>query len=215
MRTWTKRFGVVLAIALVAIMAIAGVSFAQSGDTNDWAPQGIPGVGPRGGHGIPGLGLERPGQADRLQDLADTFGMTVEELQAALDEGKTIQQIAEEQGVDLYALHLQRSVERARDHLQAAADTLNMTVDELLSALDEGKTIQQIAEEQGVDLQAAWLEQVKSRLAQAVEDGKLTQEQADQILERLESGEMPFHPFGPGGRRGPGGHRGGGFGVGL
>lgn len=57
-----------------------------------------PGKGPRGpgmGMGM-GMGMHRgPG------DLAEKFGMTPEELKAAIDSGKTIEQIAEEKGVSL------------------------------------------------------------------------------------------------------------------
>src|SRR5215212_3013462 len=38
--------------------------------------------------------------------------------------------------------------------LQAAAKALNMTTDELINALRSGKTLEQIADEAGVDIQA-------------------------------------------------------------
>lgn len=63
-------------------------------------------------------------------------------------------------------------------------------------------------------LRAEWEEQARAaleeRLAQAVEDGDLTQEQADAILEATESGVLPFggrhghRGHGPGWRFGPG-----------
>lgn len=90
------------------------------------------------------------------------------------------------------------------------AEALGMTQEELHTAIQNGQTIEEIAAEKGVDLealqaeqQAEKLAQAQERLAQAVEDGKLTQEEADQILEQMQSGERPEF----GGRGGPGGQR--------
>jgi polyhydroxyalkanoate synthesis regulator phasin len=84
------------------------------------------------------------------------------------------------------------------------AEQLGMTSDELQAELEAGKTIAELAEEKGVDLDAARIEAMKERIQQAVEDGTLTQEQADWLLEGLEQGFMPGthgFDFGP-----PGGH---------
>ena len=94
------------------------------------------------------------------------------------------------------------------------AEQLGMTADELASELEAGKTIAELAEEKGVDLQAAQIEAMKERIQQAVEDGTMTQEQADWMLQGLEQGFMPGGcGFGFGGRGGfPGSFRGhGGF----
>jgi len=96
---------------------------------------------------------------------------------------------------------------------QSLAEQLGMTTDELAAELEAGKTITELAEEKGVDLQAAQVEAMKEQIQQAVEDGKLTQEQADWMLQGLEQGFMPDgRGFGFGGRGGCfgdfGGHRG-------
>ena len=93
---------------------------------------------------------------------------------------------------------------------QSLAEQLGMTTDELAAELEAGKTIAELAEEKGVDLQAAQLEAMKEQIQQAVEDGKLTQEQADWMLQGLEQGFMPGgRGFGFGGRGGCfGGHGG-------
>jgi polyhydroxyalkanoate synthesis regulator phasin len=89
------------------------------------------------------------------------------------------------------------------------AEQLGMTVDELQAELEAGKTVAELAEEKGVDLEAARIEAMKEHIQQAVEDGTLTQEQADWMLEGLEQGFMPGgRGFGFGGRGG----RFGGFG---
>lgn len=76
-------------------------------------------------------------------------------------------------------------------NLEWLAEQFGMTVDELKAELEAGKTITELAEEKGVDLQAAQIEVMKERIQQAVEDGTLTQEQADWLLQGLEQGFMP------------------------
>lgn len=68
--------------------------------------------------------------------------------------------------------------------LKAAAEALDMTEEELLSELREGKTIAGLAERQGVELKAitqALLEAREEELSKAMEKGRLTREQADRI----------------------------------
>jgi hypothetical protein len=88
-------------------------------------------------------------------------------------------------------------------HQEWLAEQLGMTVDELEAELDAGKTISELAEEKGVDLDAVRIEATKERIQQAVEDGTLTQEQADWMLEGLEQGFMPGGRGFFGGPRGP------------
>jgi polyhydroxyalkanoate synthesis regulator phasin len=70
-------------------------------------------------------------------------------------------------------------------------DTLGMTEDELRTALEaDGATLASVAEAQGVaveDLVAAIAAEVREHAATAVEDGVLTQEQADEWLTDLEA----------------------------
>jgi hypothetical protein len=98
--------------------------------------------------------------------------------------------------------------------LEAAADVLGMTADELSTQLWGGKTLADLAEEQGVDLadvQAA-VEAARDRamgdaIEQAVEDGDLTRDHADWLLEGLDNGYLGHGRFG--GFGGCGGMRGG------
>lgn len=102
------------------------------------------------------------------------------------------------------------------------AEALGLTPDELFTeSHDEGKTVVEIAEERGVDLSAVKDtldarrdEARREAIQQAVEDGRITQEQADWMLEGIEQG----YGLGYGGRgMGRGGHFGmrGGGGLGL
>ena len=99
--------------------------------------------------------------------------------------------------------------------LQIAADALNMTTDELITALRGGKTLEELATEAGVDIQevqdaiqAARTADLRERIQQALDAGTITQEHADWLLEGLDKGFLG----GPGGF-GFGGH-GPGFGPG-
>ncbi len=79
--------------------------------------------------------------------------------------------------------------------LAAAAEVLNMTTDELTSELQAGKHIAELAEEAGVEEQDVWdainavrVVEIRAEIAQAVEDGTMTQEKADWLLEGLDKG---------------------------
>ena len=95
--------------------------------------------------------------------------------------------------------------------LQIAAEALNMTTDELITALRSGKTLEEIATEAGVDfqdvqaaIQAARTTDLRERIQQALDDGTITQEHADWLLEGLDKGFLNGPGgFGLGGFRGP------------
>jgi hypothetical protein len=99
---------------------------------------------------------------------------------------------------------------------------LGMTVDELSTQLWGGKTLADLAEEAGVDLQsirdaaeAAQKAAQKDAIEQAVTDGKMSREKADWLLEGLDKGYWGGRDggsFGFGGRAG-GRHGRGGFGA--
>jgi hypothetical protein len=93
-----------------------------------------------------------------------------------------------------------------------------MTVEELQAAYEQGKSLSDLLSEQGLDavtvrenMQAAH----EAALAQAVEDGVITQEQADEMSGRMSVGGPGMrgfggrgHPPGPGGFGGRGGFEG-------
>jgi len=79
-----------------------------------------------------------------------------------------------------------------------AAEALGLTPEELFAELHAGKSLDDIAEAKGVDVQtvydamsAARGEAMQQALQQAVEDGRITQEQADQMIGRLEHRPSP------------------------
>jgi len=96
--------------------------------------------------------------------------------------------------------------------LQVAAEALNMTTDELINTLRSGKTLEEIATEAGVDvqdiqdaIQAARATDMRDRIQQALDDGTITQEHANWLLEGLDKGFIGgAGGFGFGGPHGPG-----------
>ena len=94
--------------------------------------------------------------------------------------------------------------------LSAAAGVLGLTEEELRTALEpEGTTLADVAEDHGVapaDLVDALVQAVEERVAEAVEEGRITQAQADErladveerVTERIESTDL-----GRGGGQGP------------
>jgi hypothetical protein len=73
--------------------------------------------------------------------------------------------------------------------LEALLEALDVTLDELRSELREGKSLADIAEDHGVDLQAIiddLVESANAKLDEAVEEGRLTQEKADELKTSIE-----------------------------
>jgi len=84
--------------------------------------------------------------------------------------------------------------------LGVAADVLGISVEELVEQLGQGRTLADIAQELGADLQAiveAFVARVQEALEQAVANGRLTPEQAEAILAQVtERAEwLLYNPF--------------------
>jgi polyhydroxyalkanoate synthesis regulator phasin len=112
--------------------------------------------------------------------------------------------------------------------LDAASSYLGLTETELRTALSEGKSLAEIAKDEGKSVEGlvnALVDAASARLDQAVEDGRLTRSQADEIEADLEkritelvnrqpdTGLGPMghgfrHDFGPGSRFGGAPHAG-------
>jgi hypothetical protein len=90
----------------------------------------------------------------------------------------------------------QRHEQAQQRFVEALAKNLNL----------DPSTVKAALEQTHKDMQALRIDEIN----QAVTDGRLTREQADQMIQRMQQGPGPMGPgFGPGG---PGGPRGGGRG---
>lgn len=157
---------------------VPGMVGAQTTDAapSTTAEAAVEGVecGPRLG----GLGLRAS------DDLAAALGVTVEELQAAAESVR-----------DSFADTERPATEEEREALQtqiqaAFAAALGVSVDDLEAAK--------------ATLEAEHRAEAIARVNEKVADGTLTQEEADAIIERIESGERPLREGRPG-RGGMGG----------
>jgi len=263
MKKLLKIVGIAAAVAALAVLVLGAVAFAQGPPGGPWFRP----FGGRLGH-FPFFDNDQAeAYREQMQEaLTNALGLSVEELDAARDEGKSLLEIAEEQGVDVAdveeamkaaseqlldqavadGLLTQEQADSVRQRWQGMADrghlgmrggfpgrpagrgvfpfadpdqaeayreqtqealanALGLSVEELDAARDEGKSLLEIAEEQGIDMadvQEAMRAAGEQLIDQAVADGLLTQEQADTIRQRVD--EVP----GPGGmRRGYGFHR--------
>jgi lambda repressor-like predicted transcriptional regulator len=157
--------------------------------------------------------------------LADALGVSVEELEAAREEAN---QVALEKAVEAGvitqeqadAILSRRALMRYLDRETLLAEALGMSVEDLQAARAEGETLSTLLEAQGLDaltVREALTEAHETALAQAVEDGVITQEQADNMPGLMGGGfgprNMPggrmMRPGGRGMRGGPGGRDGG------
>ena len=142
--------------------------------------------------------LSLGGVAVAVPVLADTDreSFVVDRIKSALsglvDDGSLTQEQADEVATTLSEAGLGRGGHHG-DHwlgLETAAEALGMTEDELRTALEpDGTSLADVAEDQGVDvvtLVDALVQAQQDRIAQAVEDGRLTQEEADERLADLE-----------------------------
>jgi hypothetical protein len=131
---------------------------------------------------------------EKLQDAQDAAAEAA--LAAAVEDGSLTEEQAE-------LVAARRALEKSIEKRELMAKALGISVEELEAAREEGKSMADLIDELGLELdavreakQAAYQEAVE----QAVEDGVITQEQADLILEG---------GFGPGMRGGPCGGAGG------
>lgn len=143
-------------------------------------------------------GEARPDRAERRQARVDRL----------VEDGVITQEQADDLAEVREAVQAHREELRAEKQ-QAIADALGITVEELEAAKEAGTSLADLA---GDDIQALvdlFTEQATERINDAVEDGRLTQEQADERLdglaERIESRIENGGGFGNGeGRRGHG-----------
>lgn len=189
--------------------------------TTTTAPKGSSDQGGKPGGGP---GFRMGGGGIDLEVAAKTLGLSTEELRTQLQDGKSLADIAEAQGVDKQDLidalvaageerldeakaelpdRIAEAIESTHtgggDHggrgpggrggfgggasLETAAKALGISEDDLKTALQDGRTIAEVAKEKGVDVQKvidALVAESKAKTAEALKAGKITQEQADE-----------------------------------
>lgn len=197
----TMKIGVVAVAIAVAVMS--GLALAQ---TDDDPSTGDPGQ------------TQQSRVADRLAPLVADG--TITQAQADAIAEHFAERFAERQ-----AEREEYRAQRQAFH-QELLGLLGVTADDLRAAIQDGMTLADVAEQQGVavdDVIDLMVSQAEERLADAVDEGRLTQEEADEkladitekITDNVNNGGRPGGPgFGPGHRHGPGGPGFGGPGFG-
>jgi polyhydroxyalkanoate synthesis regulator phasin len=132
-------------------------------------------------------------------------------LAGLVGDGSITQEQADEVATTLSDAGLGRGGHHGRGlDLTAAAEALDISEEDLRTALQaDGATLAQVAEDKGVAvdiLVQALVTAEQERIAQAVTDGRITQEQADERLADLEQ-RVTDRVNSSLGERGPRGHR--------
>lgn len=140
-------------------------------------------IGRRGGF--------HPIEGDADTPLADALGISAEELQSARErvQADGIQQALEDGKITEEQVEMMEARQALQNYMQKdemIAKALGITVDELDAAKEDGQHLPDLMEELGVepeDFEANMQALHEETLQQAVQDGVITQEQADQMLE--------------------------------
>lgn len=197
-----KISGKVLAVAGVVLLAVSALGAVRFASAQEGSPP-------------PADGDRAELRQLYVETFASNLGVSVDELQSAsrdaavatVDAAVERGLLTEEQGARLkeriessdgFGLApFLRLRHRAHDRHEAvlrgiamtAAETIGIEPAELRDELQSGKSIAQVAQEHGVsvdEVRTAVLDAAEARLSEAVANGRLTQEQADDALSRLE-----------------------------
>jgi polyhydroxyalkanoate synthesis regulator phasin len=192
MKRFWKFAGIATLVAILGVAAVGAVAYAQddgSGGPFDFG------------------GRFREAVANILGVTVDEYDAAVEQAQdqvvdEALEEGWLTEDQAERmrermdeglgpRGMDKGFMGLREGfMGRGGDSLLGMiAEELDMSVRDLVAELEDGdgKTLAEVASENGVDAEAIaenYLAQLEEDLTQAVADGKITQNQADWMLQQ-------------------------------
>ncbi len=209
MKSNWKRIGVFAGlIALVGVVGLASVVSAQGP-----VEQGASGW-------ERGLGWMTELRGRMGEAVADVLGISVEQhgavmdtarqqvIEQAVDEGVLSQEQADgmlermESGFGFMGMPFARGGRMSgriggpeNSLISVAADQLGLTVDELLSELEGGRSIADVAEQRGVNAQTiadAYIAVRTEILDEVVAEGRITQEQADEMLAHVTE-EMAEH----------------------
>jgi hypothetical protein len=139
--------------------------------------------------------------SEELEDA--TKAAAIDQVDAALAEGKITEEQAERMkeriesgeappffGPRFFGEHRGFHLHAPGDQLSAAADYLGLSLNEVRERLRDGQSLADVAEaeDKSVEgLEQAMVDAAKKNLDEAVSEGNLTREQADDILERIEA----------------------------
>jgi AraC-like DNA-binding protein len=196
MKRFRTRKALAIGIAALAVIGGGGAAIAASGDSSSPGRSFFDSVAHH-------LGIS----SQKLEDA--TKAAAIDQVEAALKEGRITQAEADalERRIEsgdyppffgpLIGPRFGPDFDRPGappfffgEKLSSAAEYLGLTEAELRTKLNQGQTLAQIAKAQGksvAGLKDAMLKATKAKLDQLVEDGRLTQAEADEMYERFQS----------------------------
>jgi hypothetical protein len=196
MKRFRTRKALAIGIAALAVIGGGGAAIAASGDSSSPGRSFFDAVARH-------LGIS----SQKLEDA--TKAAAIDQVDAALKEGRITQAEADalKQRIEsgdyppffgpFFGPRFGPDFDRPGippfffgERLSSAAEYLGLTEAELRTKLNEGQTLVQIANAQGksvAGLKDAMLKATKAKLDQLVEDGKLTQAEADEMYDRFQS----------------------------
>ncbi|MFQ5948805.1 MAG: hypothetical protein ACE5KX_08095 [Acidimicrobiia bacterium] len=169
------KIGVI--VLVVAALAAGGLALAQTGEEPEYASEPIP------------------------VEETRIYQHLLERLAPLVEDGTITQGQAEAVAAQLApeGRRPRPRVRRGRAILGKAAEFLGLSREELVARLAEGATLAEIAEENGLsaaELVDGLVTAVGEKVKAAVEEGRITQEQVDEILARAEErlAQLVEHP---------------------
>lgn len=186
-----RKWMIILAVVVLVGVAVAGAAMATD------APKTDGNMGQVFLDKLAGvLGIDR---AKLDEAMKNAGGQTLDQ---ALQEGKITQQQADQmrsridKGISFFMGKGPGNMGEKRGAwaggfmgCKTLADALGMTQQDLMSALREGKTVEELAAAKGTtvaDIQNKILADTKAQLDKAVQDGKITQDQATKVYDKLQ-----------------------------
>ncbi len=131
MKTLLKVIGTVAVVGIVGALIVGAVAFAQGPQTDGFSPRNFAGQQSmhRGAMGAQMDGLMRDDMEETMHTaIADALGISEETLETEMAAGKTMFDIAAEQGIDVNTVWAAMQTARADALQQAVADgTLTQT----------------------------------------------------------------------------------------
>ena len=205
-------------LMIAAAVAVLGLAAVAVGGAATSAQEGDGPLGTFLSKVAEKLGVSEDELKDAIQDThLETIDEAVAKSRLTEEQGERLRECVEEGGI-LFPprpRHHGPRLDRAHGLIaDAAAQVLDMEKEELIEARQDGQSLAEIAEDQGMSAEQfteALLDQVRAQLDELVAEGELTEEQAERIFQRTEenidrivSGEGCLGGFG-GPRHGPGG----------
>lgn len=217
---WTIA-GIATLVAVLGVVSLGAVAYAQ--DDGSGGPFDFGGRFREAVAGVLGISVEEYDAAVE-QAREQVVGEALDEGWLTEDQAEKMQERFEEgpggrMGRGFMMPHMGFMGRGETSLVGVAAEKLDMSVQDLFAELQDGKSIADVAEDNGVDPQEiidTYLAELGETLKQAVEDGKMNQNQADWMLEQAtetapdqlnNTWEGRFPGGCPGGGR-PGGMRG-------